>query len=130
MKKVFLLIIGICSVFMSCSKEDSPQDLTFLEDELVQTTWKGKQKIFSDDDRVIFLQEFYIKFQDETHAWFITTGKEENERIPFEYKVKDKMLYLYAHVRGNWTLIKKNKKLMVLQDFLPQRSTLTLEKID
>lgn len=128
MKKVFLLIIGICSVFISCSKEDSLKEPTFVKDELFQTTWKGHQEIYHTDGH-IYTEDFFIEFQREPTAYYVTTGREYNERRYFQYRLEGKMLYADGQIPGNWTLIEKTKNRLTLEGFVPEKSTLVLERV-
>ncbi len=133
MKK--FLLISLClfctlAITTSCSNDDTVDTPSFVKGELFQTTWKGQQIIYDEQGNATSVDDFYVEFQEEPTAYYIETGKEEDQRRYFKYKIEGKMLYASSEIYGHWTLIKKTKNEMILQAFLPEKSVMTLNRVN
>ena len=72
MKKILLIFVCLCCMFISCSKDDSVQEPVFAENELVQTTWSGCQYFYNDKDEIKeTIEDFKVDFQNANEAIYI-----------------------------------------------------------
>ena len=72
MKKILLIFVCLCCMFISCSKDDSVQEPVFVENELVQTTWSGCQYLYNDKDEIKeTIEDFKVDFQNANEAIYI-----------------------------------------------------------
>lgn len=126
MKKIFFIFTCLCCMFISCSKDDSEQELKFAPNELVQTVWSGCQYFYNDKDEITYtIDNFRIDFQNAKMAYYIESGHYSD----FEYKLVSRRLWCSGGIPGYWTLTEKSKNRMVLETYTPKKSILILTRL-
>lgn len=126
MKKILLIFVCLCSMFISCSKDDSVQEPVFVENELVQTTWSGCQYFYNDKDEIKeTIEDFKVDFQNANEAIYIDSVGYSY----FNYKLVNRRIWCSGGIPGYWTLVEKTRNRMVLQIYAPEKSTLILTRL-
>lgn len=126
MKKIFIAFVCLCCMLISCSKDDSEQELKFAPNELVQTVWSGCQYYYNDNDEITYtIDNFKIDFQNESMAYYI----DSTDYFDFDYKLVNRRLWCSSGISGYWTLTEKSKNRMVLETYTPKKSVLILTRI-
>lgn len=126
MKKILLIFVCLCCMFISCSKDDSVQEPVFVENELVQTTWSGCQYLYNDKDEIKeTIEDFKVDFQNANEAIYIDSVGYSY----FDYKLVNRRMWCSKGIPGYWTLVEKTRNRMVLQIYAPEKSTLILTRL-
>lgn len=117
MKKILLIFVCLCCMFISCSKDDSVQEPVFAKNELVQTTWSGCQYFYNDKDEIKeTIEDFKVDFQNANEAIYIDSVGYSY----FNYKLVNRRIWCSGGIPGYWTLVEKTRNRMVLQIYNPQ----------
>lgn len=133
MKNILLFVVtSLCLFFVSCNNDDKEElAISLTPQELMQTTWDVELKRYAENGEVEHKEHGIIEFNSAVEGMYINgEGSGDPATVNTLYYQIDnrKIIFKNSALVGNWTIIEKSKKYIVLQGYFPQKHQATFMK--
>lgn len=126
MRTIFKIIsLMLLMILFSCHEAEEPQ-LNFD-----QTIWNATKTWFDDNDRVIGSSTSVLEFLTESKGQEIYQDDNgESHSLDFKYRIDGSIIHFVdGLVSGDWFILERADKHLVLQSYKPHRYIMTMVRV-